>query len=163
MVLYRTVFTKPYHWILSEDTSQIRAHIRIIYPNDGTRGSAVGWDTMLQAGRSRFPFPMRSLDFSIDLILPTSLWPCGSTRPLPRGKVRPARKADNLTAILWADCLHGLIQGQILFQRCHLIWPSKVVSSLHVFRLEYCFIFALFSNAFSSSHYTELNDWMISE
>jgi hypothetical protein len=50
--------------------------------------------------------PMRSLDFSIDLTLPAALWPLGftqlltemSTRNLPEGKGRPARKAD-LTAI----------------------------------------------------------------
>jgi hypothetical protein len=62
---------------------------------------------MLQAGRSRVPFPMRSLDFSINLILPAALWALGSTQPLteistrnlPGGERRPARKADNLTAI----------------------------------------------------------------
>jgi hypothetical protein len=31
---------------------------------------SVGSGTTLQAGRSRVPFPMWSLDFSIDLILP---------------------------------------------------------------------------------------------
>jgi hypothetical protein len=57
---------------------------------------------MLQAGRSRVRFPMRSLDFSIDLI--TAM---GSTQPLtemstmnlPGGKGWPTRKADNLIAI----------------------------------------------------------------
>jgi hypothetical protein len=32
---------------------------------------------MLQAGRSRVWFPMRSLDFSIDLTLPATLWTWG--------------------------------------------------------------------------------------
>jgi hypothetical protein len=69
-------------------------------------GSEVGWGTVLQAGRLRVGFPM-SLDFFN--------WPnpsgrtmaLGSTQPLtetstrnlPGGKGRPARKADNLTAI----------------------------------------------------------------
>jgi hypothetical protein len=35
----------------------------------GARGSVIDWATMLQAGRSRVRFPMRSLDFSINLIL----------------------------------------------------------------------------------------------
>jgi hypothetical protein len=68
--------------------------------------SVVGWGTILQAGRSRVRFPMRSLDFSIDLILqphrgPGSTQPLTemSTRNLPGGKGRPAHKADNLTAI----------------------------------------------------------------
>jgi hypothetical protein len=39
------------------------------------RGNIVGWGTMLWAGRSWVQVPMRSSDFSIDLILPATLWP----------------------------------------------------------------------------------------
>jgi hypothetical protein len=41
------------------------------------RGIAVGWGTVLQVWRSRFPFWMEYLEFFIDLISPTSLWPWG--------------------------------------------------------------------------------------
>jgi hypothetical protein len=62
---------------------------------------------MLQAEKSRVRFLMRSLDFSGDLILPAALMALGFTQPLtemstrilPGGKGRPARKADNLTTI----------------------------------------------------------------
>jgi hypothetical protein len=43
----------------------------------GASGTVVGWGTMLQAGRSWVRIPMRSLDFSIDLILPAALRPRG--------------------------------------------------------------------------------------
>jgi hypothetical protein len=38
-------------------------------------GSVVGCGAMLKARRSRVQFPMWSLDFSVDLILPVPLWP----------------------------------------------------------------------------------------
>jgi hypothetical protein len=62
---------------------------------------------MLQAGRSRVRFTIRSLDFfnrpnpssrTMALGSTQSLKEM-STRNLPGGKGRPARKADNLTAI----------------------------------------------------------------
>jgi hypothetical protein len=43
----------------------------------GANSNIVGRGTMLQAGRSWVKFPMRSLDFSIDLILPAPLWLSG--------------------------------------------------------------------------------------
>jgi hypothetical protein len=68
-------------------------------------GSVVVWDTMLQDLRSRVRFPMRSLHFSIYIILPAALWPLGSTQPLtetsttnlPGGERGPALEVDKLS------------------------------------------------------------------
>jgi hypothetical protein len=41
----------------------------------GVRRGAFGQGTALQAGRSRVQFPVVSLEFFIDIILPGLLWP----------------------------------------------------------------------------------------
>jgi hypothetical protein len=91
---------------------------------------------MQQTRSLRITFPMRSPKLSIYVNLPAALWPYGrhnlltemSTRNLPAGKVRPARNADNFTAIYdpigyntWEPRLlttlldlHSLLQGQRL-------------------------------------------------
>jgi hypothetical protein len=72
----------------------------------GARGSVVGWGTMLQAGRSPVRVP-DEVDF-FNLPNPSShIMALGSTQPLtemstkdlPGGKKRPARRADNFAAI----------------------------------------------------------------
>jgi hypothetical protein len=73
----------------------------------GARGSAVFLGTKLQAGRSRFRFPITLMDFSIDLIFPAALWSWDRLSLYQKWvpgiflgcKGRPERKADSIAAI----------------------------------------------------------------
>jgi hypothetical protein len=63
-------------------------------------GSVVGWGTMLQSVRSRVRFPMRWLEFSVNLIVSATLWPGIDSASNRNGiflecEVRPERIADN--------------------------------------------------------------------
>jgi len=49
--------------------------LRLVLYFEGPRGGAVRWGAALQAGRPRVRFPMVSLEFFIDIILPAALCP----------------------------------------------------------------------------------------
>jgi hypothetical protein len=77
------------YWLLTADnTTEITLAIfkmaillinfhSLIKVNMGAQGSAVGWGTALQAGRSQVWFLMVSMEFTIDIIYLATLWPWG--------------------------------------------------------------------------------------
>ena len=66
-------------WMLFVKANQRLAFVQSP-ATEGAHGSADGTRTALQAGRSRFRFPMVSLEFFIDINLPAALWPWGRFR-----------------------------------------------------------------------------------
>jgi hypothetical protein len=85
--------------------------------------SVVGWGAVVQAGRSRMRFPMKSVDFSI--YLNVALWSTQpltemSTRNLPRGKGRLSLKVDNLT-----DICEPIVYKMWEPRRLSTLWASE--------------------------------------
>jgi hypothetical protein len=74
--------------------------------------SALGCGTMLQARRTQVRFPMRSMYFSIYLVLPTALWSSVSNRneykKLVWGKRAPSEQGWQTHCHLWADFLENV-------------------------------------------------------
>ena len=77
----------------------------LIFCIRGPRGGAVGWGNAPQVGRSRVRFPIVSLEFFINTVLPAALWSWGwltemSTRNISLGWRRPVSRADNRTTFM---------------------------------------------------------------
>jgi len=69
-----TIAVRPTFFNIVNHTEAKPCFLRVTYDTLGARGSAVGWGTALQVGRSRVRFPMMSLEFFIDIILPDSIY-----------------------------------------------------------------------------------------
>jgi hypothetical protein len=63
---------------------------------------------MLQARRSCVPFPMRSLEFSIDLMFPAALWPWVDSDSNRNEYQECSWSLKGGRRHLWADCLENV-------------------------------------------------------
>jgi hypothetical protein len=111
------------------------------------RGRIGIWGSMSQAGRSRFRFPMRSLDFSFKLFLPTALWPWGRLslwqKWVPgiflglKGGRRLKLTTSQLRRHLWDDYLEKIWEPR----RLTSLWASTVR-----YRDSFTFLFVVYCN-----------------
>jgi len=70
-----------------------------------SRGHAVGWGTVQQAGRSRVRFPMVSWEFFIDVILPAAL-DLGLIQPLTETSTRKLTWGLKTDGVWGWQCCH---------------------------------------------------------
>ena len=80
----------------------------------GTRSSAVGWGTELHAGRSWVKFPIVSLEFCSDMILPARVWPRIDSASNRNGYQEyflgvKVHRTDNFPTFMWC---HGIWKPQ---------------------------------------------------
>jgi hypothetical protein len=64
-------------FVLSNSVLRTRSESLLFGSSISDRFSVIEWGIIVQAGKSRVRFPIRSLHFSTDLILAAALWPCG--------------------------------------------------------------------------------------
>jgi hypothetical protein len=69
----REIFKKALYAVSINSQLWAQVVVNTGYVRVSARGSVVCWGTMLQAGRTPVWFPMRSLGFSVDLILTAAL------------------------------------------------------------------------------------------
>jgi hypothetical protein len=117
------------------------------------RGNVVDWRTILQAGRSRVLFPARPLYFSVDLILPVSLWPWGRLNLWQNvyqesscGWKAAGAQGWKPHGRLWADCLENMWEPR----RLATLWASTLLYrdsyTFHVSYIVTDFLKSLLSN-----------------
>ena len=74
---WRGLWQRHHHNYTINTLAQITqdlAEIRVCLEHSRARSGAVGWGTVLQAGRLRVRFPMVSSEFFIDITLSATLW-----------------------------------------------------------------------------------------
>jgi hypothetical protein len=59
----------------NSDLQCMSSPVKLFCIAHGARGVVVASGIILRVGRPRVRFPLRSLDFSLDLTLPAALWP----------------------------------------------------------------------------------------